>query len=116
MNIYDVFDILDGDAETVLARFAGNEGLWKRFAGKFSDDETFQRLNTSIDSQDYKGIEMYAHTLKGVAANLGFEQLSRDAASIVSAAREQEFEKVPSLFNVVAKEYNIVLDCVGRLD
>ena len=54
--------------------------------------------------------------MKGVAANLGFEQLSRDAASIVSAAREQEFEKVPALFNVLAKEYNKVLECVGRLD
>ena len=51
-----------------------------------------------------------------LAANLGFEQLSRDAASIVSAAREQEFEKVPALFNVLAKEYNKVLECVGRLD
>ena len=77
MNIYDVLIYWMATPETVLARFAGNEGLWKRFAGKFSDDETFQRLNTSIDSQDYKGIEMYAHTLKGVAANLGFEQLQQ---------------------------------------
>lgn len=116
MDINGVFEILEGDASTVLARFAGNEGLWKRFAKKFSEDETFQKLIAGIEMNDNNGIEMYAHTLKGVAANLGFEKLSNDAAAIVNAVRNEKFETIPELFDELNSEYNKVLDCVGSLD
>lgn len=116
MNMENILDILGGDPKRVMARFGGNEGLWLRFAAKFKEDTTYQQLLVSVQSNDSNGIEMHAHTLKGVAANLGFDNLSQAAASVVKEARSGGFEKIPELFAEVSIEYEKVLECIIKLE
>lgn len=116
MNMENFFDILGGEPARVLARFGGNEALWLRFAIKFRDDKTYGLLQTSVNEDDGDGIETHAHTLKGVSANLGFDNLSTASAAVVNAVRGGEREKIPELFDLVTTEYEKVLKCMDVLN
>lgn len=116
MDIKDVYTGLGEDTERVLARFGGNTSLLERFVRKFGEDPTYGNLMKSLGDQDYPEIERGAHTLKGVAANLGFDRLSETAAAVVRAVRESKIDTIPKLSESMSEEYKKVIDCIAGLD
>ena len=75
----------------------GNENLLKKFVKNFPDDPTYGRLCEAMEAKDWPQVEMSAHTLKGVEANLSFSKLFQASADLVSVIRAQETEKAESL-------------------
>ena len=73
--------------DAALERFAGNEGLYLKFLNKML---TFPALENAVREKDLKAVERAAHTLKGVSANLGLDDLSGRCADIVQAVRTDE--------------------------
>lgn len=116
MDIKDVYTELGEDTERVLARFGGNASLLERFVRKFIEDTTYGNLMKSLKDEDYPEIERGAHTLKGVAANLGFDKLSEAAAAVVRAVREDKTDKVSELSKAMSAEYEKVMECIAGLD
>lgn len=116
MNIKDVYTELGEDTERVLARFGGNVSLLERFVRKFVEDPTYGNLMMSLKDKDYPEIERGAHTLKGVAANLGFDKLSEKAAAVVRAVREEKTDTIPELSETMSAEYKNVMECIAGLD
>lgn len=76
--------------DAALERFAGNEGLYLKFLNKMLTDPTFPALEDAVREKDLKAVERAAHTLKGVSANLGLDDLSGRCADIVQAVRTDE--------------------------
>lgn len=73
MKIKNVYEELGQENySAVKDRFCGNENLLEKFVVKFLKDPTYKNLEGSVNEGDRQGIEMNAHTLKGVAGNLGF--------------------------------------------
>lgn len=116
MDIKDVYTELGEKTELVFARFGGNASLLERFVRKFVDDPTYGELMKSLEDKDYPEIERGAHTLKGVAANLGFNELSKTAAAVVGAVREDKIDKIPELSEAMSAEYENVMKCIAGLD
>lgn len=102
--------------ETTLRRFSNNEALLKKFLCRFAEDPTFGELTKGIEDKDYEKILMQAHTLKGVGANLGFDQLSQECAEIVSAVREERYEDIQPFFERAQREYDSVIACVSKIE
>lgn len=118
MKLKEVMETAGVDYETTLNRFSGNEGLLERFVRKFPGDPTFEALKAAVLEKQYNEVERSAHTLKGIAANLGFQHLSDLNAEVVALIRSNAFSDSPvcEAFARVSEEYSKVIDCLGRLD
>lgn len=117
MELFAVLQQAGVDVETTLHRFVGNAALLNRFVKKFAQDPTYQQLSDAVAAGDTERIEINAHTLKGTAANLGFQKLSDDSAALVTAVREQKAEdQVLQLFTVVQEEYQKLLSLIDLID
>lgn len=116
MNLQEFYRGRDEDYPVILGRFMGNENLLKKFVKNFPDDPTYGRLCEAMESQDWPQVEMFAHTLKGVAANLSFTKLFQSSADLVNAIRRQETGNADGLFQKVQTTYQEVVQDISGLD
>ncbi len=118
MNLKDAMELAGVDYEMTLNRFSNNAMLLERFVKKFPNDKTFLELNAAIADKRYDDVERAAHTLKGIAANLGFQYLSDLSAEVVNLVRSDKYDKdnIGIAISRVEKEYEKVISCVNRLD
>lgn len=118
MNLKNAMERAGVDFEMTLNRFSNNESLLERFVKKFPNDKTFQELSAAVSDKRYEDVERSAHTLKGIAANLGFQYLSDLSAEIVNLVRSEycNNDNIWIAYSRVEKEYEKVVSCVNRLD
>lgn len=85
---------IDVDVPTALARFMGNEKLYEKFLRKFVEDESFFKLYVAVNNKDAESAFSAAHTLKGVAGNLGLDCITKPLLPIVEKLRRGELDGV----------------------
>lgn len=106
------------DVAGTLRRFMGNEAIYRKFLGKFCADPNYEDLVRNLEQKNYEEAFKCAHTLKGVAANLGLNPLCRAVSdlteelrnktpeSIDEAAVTAKLEKTVAAYNVFYKIIN----------
>lgn len=82
------------DLEMTLYRFLGNEEMYEEFIHEFMEDQNYFGLIESLPNKDYERAFCYAHTLKGVAGNLGLDMIQDAASRITEALRNKKPEDV----------------------
>jgi len=90
---------LDGvDVVGALKRVAGNKRLYRDLLVQFAAQqcEANVRISAAIENGDSKEAERIAHTVKGVAGNIGFGQLFTVAEKLERAIRKVDAD-VPAL-------------------
>ena len=89
-------DALTWDNNGALIRLGGNKVLLKRLMGVFISDASEQLLvlQKAVDEGDCVLIAKSAHSIKGVAANLGGLQLQRESAELEVEAKENNLPAV----------------------
>ncbi|MEE1673098.1 PAS domain S-box protein [Agarivorans aestuarii] len=83
---------LDGlDTEIGLANAADNKALYLKLIGKFSSEENtpMDDLNTAYSEKRVDDLQRIAHTIKGVTATLGAQDVS-DLAAVVEQQAEDK--------------------------
>ena len=80
------------------------------------DDPTYKLLCSAMEARDWEQVEMSAHTLKGVAANLSFTKLFQASADLVNTIRSKELDKAEGLFQEVKRAYEEVVQDISGLD
>lgn len=75
------------DVEGALHRFMGNGALYLKFLTKFRNDTNYAGLTESLDQENYEEAFKYAHTLKGVSANLGLDPICRPVSALTELLR-----------------------------
>ncbi|HYL23184.1 MAG TPA: response regulator [Burkholderiales bacterium] len=77
------------DAVAGLQRVAGNRALYLRVLRQFMQQEAdvTARLAAALTRHDFEAAERIAHSLRGVAGNIGFTALHLDAATLENAIR-----------------------------
>ena len=75
-----------------LNRVAGNRRLYRDLLGKFAakQGDAAGQITTALDSGDLKLAERIAHTVKGVAGNLGIVEVQSVAQRLEKVLREGE--------------------------
>ena len=74
------------DGAQVTARLGG-EAMTSRFIRRFASDGSYDALMAALDAGQGQEAFRAAHTLKGVAANLGFERLWAAASALTEQLR-----------------------------
>ena len=110
MEFQELCGRLSVDYAATLARFSGNEGLFRRFLLRFPSDGTFAKLQAAQAAGDLTGMETGAHTLKGVSANLGPSRLQTACDQLVQAIRRGDEAAVPGLYAQVEQAYRAAVE------
>lgn len=94
------------DYQTTLGRFMGSEAMYLRILDMLFQDENLANLGGALDRGDLTAAFECAHTLKGVAGNLGLEPLYQSVCAIVEPLRAgQDRDDYPALYRSIQTEY-----------
>ncbi len=79
------------DVAASLKRVAGNKKLYRSLLEKFADQQgdAGTRIADALGKGEVAQAERLAHTVKGVAANLGIGEVQEEAACLETALREK---------------------------
>jgi len=93
-------DVKIWDKKGALDRVLNNESLLNRLVDLFCQDQPIRmrEIRTAINNHDLITLINTAHTLKGVAGNLSANQLQQVAAKMEKAARLEQKEELPQLW------------------
>lgn len=84
---------LGADVDNTIHRFMGKETLYLNFLGKFKKDQSFANIEKYLEEKNPEEVFKSAHTLKGVAANLGLDPIANLASDLTELFRgKQQFE------------------------
>ena len=115
MNLSLLYNMSGASANTVFERLGG-EAQTLSFVKKFPSDKTFSLLKESFESSDVETAFRAAHTLKGVAATLGFEKLRSASSELTEILRNKTFEGAAEPLEKTEKEYLAVVNTIKTLD
>lgn len=90
------------DMDGAMERFVGDEELFGECFSMFLEDAAFAALEDSLKKQDYRAAFEAAHTLKGVAGNLGLTPLYQAICQLVEPLRRGEYSALQSQYEAVA--------------
>ena len=108
MKLEELEQAVPMDVRGTLSRFGGSRALVVRFLRKFPQDGAYSALAAEV--------ERSAHTLKGVAANLGLERVRTGSDALVQTVRRGETEAVSALFRGLQADYEAACGAIAALE
>ena len=115
MTLEQFYAAVGGDYEQTLSRLP-SEALVKKFVLKYVDDGTCKELAEAITNRDWATAFRAAHTLNGLALNLGFNQLNKSASALTEHLRGGKPLTDESLYNAVERDHMLVINSIDELD
>ena len=113
MTVKECYERLQGDYADACRRLI-NEAILTRFVLKFPTDPSMQQLRDAVAAGDVETSFRSVHTLKGVAANLGFTQLYQAAWNLTEQLRPRQETADPDFLEALEKEYQLTLEVIGE--
>ena len=105
MDVKDIYEKTGGDYRDVVKRM-GSEARVEHFVVRFLSDGSMRELDSAFGAGDIKRAFRSAHTLKGVALNLGFTELGKNAAALTEILRKNSFDGAAPLFEKTRSAYD----------
>ena len=112
MTLEAFYAKIGGNSADVLRRLP-SEAMVRKFIGKYPADTSWGSLESAINSQDWEAAFRAAHTLKGVAQNLGFPRLYQAAAVLTEALRPRLLPVDPALVAAVDADHRQVIKAIA---
>lgn len=116
MKLKELKDMIAIDIEGSLKRFGDMESFYIKFLKKFVEDKSFDNLKEALNNNDMNKVEEAAHTLKGVAGNLGLTKIYQYSSEMMKAAKEKNVTIVKELEKELREEIEFVVDKLKKLD
>lgn len=91
--------------EELIARFANNDAIAKRFLKNFLNDQTFLQLQKHYNNHDHEELIKDIHTLKGLSGNLSMKELYSITNIWLIDLRNGNFETNEQLYQRCLEEY-----------
>lgn len=114
MTLKEFYEQIDGSYEDTLHRLT-SEALVHRFVLKYPADPSFAQLRETVAAADWESAFRAAHTLKGVAQNLGFDALYRASSALTEHLRGGQPLTEPQLLDATAAEHERVMNAIEAL-
>lgn len=114
MTLQEFYDQVGGSYEDTLRRLP-SEAFIRKFLLKFLDDPSFSQLSDAVEHADWPTAFRAAHTLKGVAQNLGLGRLHMAAAALTDALRSGAPLTDPALFLAVQEAREAAVAAITSL-
>jgi HPt (histidine-containing phosphotransfer) domain-containing protein len=116
MTVKEFYDSIGSDYNAALSRLMDDAFITKLLT-KFKADKNYANLSTTLEAGDGKAAFVAAHTLKGLALNMGLDSLGNAASELTEALRGDapDVEKGKSLLPAVVAEYQKVDAALSQL-
>ncbi len=114
MTLQDFFKAVGGNLGEVMGRLP-SEKMILRFLKMYPQDTSYGDLTKAYAECNVKQAFLAAHTLKGVAANLGLTDLQKAASALTESVRNSDHFGDPSLFEDVKKAQQNVMEQLSQL-
>ena len=115
MELKDLKNVIDIDIDGSLARFGNMESFYIKFLKKFVDDKSFETLSSGIENKNLKDIKDGAHTLKGVAGNLGLNKVYQYSVELMRLAKENNLAEIKEIVEKLEEEIEKVISALKNL-
>ena len=120
MLLKECYEAFGGNYEAVSQRIP-KEAIIRKFALMFLNDPSYKNLCEALKTENNQEAFRAVHSLKGVSANLGFEQLEKSSSNLTELLRNCEDKQVDvseraRLFEELTKDYQLVVEVLNRLD
>ena len=114
MTMEKFYSMVGGSFEKTLSRLP-SEAMIRKFVLKFPSDPTYAQLEAALPGGDETAFRA-AHTLKGVAQNLGLDRLYESAAALTEDLRGPRAMTNPALWEKVQQDYAEVRAAIDKLE
>lgn len=114
MTLEELYSTLHGNYDEAKKRLMMDK-LVDKFVRKFPADPTMQQLRDAVAEGNIQDSFRAAHTLKGVAANLSFTELSTNASELTEQLRPQAEPADAALFAKVEASYQLCINTINQL-
>ena len=114
MTLQEFYAQIGGSYADTVRRLC-SESFVLRFVKKYPANPSFDELCEAVDRSDWESAFRAAHTLKGVAQNLGFDGLYRAAFALTEEMRGGKPLTETALYEAVTQQQQIVIDAVRQL-
>lgn len=114
MTVEQFYNYICGDYAGTKSRLMTDDRIL-RFVNKFPADGSYKLLTDSLASSNVEEAFRAAHTIKGVAQNLGFTALYKAAEVVTEILRAGSLDvadKMPEL----TKYYDLTMDGIAKLN
>lgn len=113
MAIKDIYEKTNGDYAGVVKRL-GSENTVAHFVVRFLSDGSMNELNEAFAQKDVERAFRAAHTLKGVALNLGFTTLGQYVSLLTEILRAKSFDGAAPLFEKTRSAYDELISAIKK--
>ena len=100
------------DTDGALRRFSGNIGLYQKLLRMFPQDKTYEQIEPALQANDWTALQTAAHTLKGVAGNLGLTPLFDACSDTVSLLRAERYEEAAASCEKLRNTYLELIETI----
>lgn len=116
MTLSEFYSSLDESLDEVLERLR-MESRVAKYLKLFLSDPSFTELKEAFAGNDAQTAFRAAHTLKGVAANLGLNKLSASSSELTEDLRPGAFTaNSQTLFEKVERDYSAAVEGIKQLE
>jgi two-component system sensor histidine kinase/response regulator len=112
----DVPEIPGLDLKSALARVGGSVKLLRKLIGRFAETQSdaIARIKTAMENNDADTATREAHTVKGLAGNIGATPLADRAALVEGMLKRGETQGLAAALDAMESELQSVLDRIGN--
>ena len=100
----------------MVEHFMDNEQMFLKYLYKFfeSADNVVLELTTAAEKEDYQNMLFTAHSLKGLAGNIGLNGVFLPAKKMVDDIRADEYGDCASDFHKIQENYYLAANIVKK--
>ena len=103
-DLLSAMEIYGADVRGAMTRFLGDANLYAECIGMFMREESFPALGKALRDGECKKAFEAAHTLKGVAANLGLTPILETVNKLVEPLRAGRMENTEPLYDELMRK------------
>lgn len=115
MTLEEFYEEVGGSFQEVMARIPSRDMVLK-FVRRFVDDTTFFDWQTAQKNHDIQSAFRAVHTMKGIAANLGFQRLMQVSEVLTEELRPGTNMGSDTFQKNFEEAYRDVIEKITKLD
>lgn len=116
MTVKEVYAKVGANYDEVVRRLMKESLVYKFLKQFIEEDDTYTQLEKNMAEGNVELSFRAAHTLKGVALNLGLVNLAEPVSELAEDLRAGGSDKAAELFVRTQEQYRLIADAVAQME
>lgn len=113
-QLFIQLQMIDTDVNGAMRRFTGHSELYEHFLIKFIEDGNYSNALAAVEQEDWPALLTAVHTLKGVAASLGFNRLLETCSATVNLLRKELYADAKASCDELGNVYYEIIEVLVK--